>query len=52
MLNLVKHYRLPEETLQLCKVSKILLNMEHGRIPHCHGKSLDEITVKPDGMSF
>ena len=47
-----QYYRLPEETLQLCKVSKILLNMENGRIPHFQGKSLDEITVNPDGMSF
>ncbi|XP_045897896.1 uncharacterized protein LOC123965420 [Micropterus dolomieu] len=40
-----KHYRLPESTLQLAKVSKVLLAMEQGRLGDYKGKSLDEIKV-------
>ncbi|XP_052456347.1 uncharacterized protein LOC128016052 isoform X20 [Carassius gibelio] len=40
-----KHYRLPESTLQLAKVSKVLLAMEQGRLGDYKGKSLDEIQV-------
>ncbi|XP_067350286.1 uncharacterized protein [Channa argus] len=38
-----KHYRLPEGTLQLAKISKVLLAMEQGRLGEYKGKSLDEI---------
>ncbi|XP_034565550.1 uncharacterized protein LOC117831136 isoform X1 [Notolabrus celidotus] len=40
-----KHYRLPEGTLQLAKISKVLLAMEQGRMGEYKGKSLDEIQV-------
>nr|XP_043874457.1 uncharacterized protein LOC122764223 isoform X2 [Solea senegalensis] len=40
-----KHYRLPEGTLQLAKISKVLLAMEQGRLGEYKGKSLDEIQV-------
>ncbi|XP_038147926.1 uncharacterized protein LOC119787925 isoform X2 [Cyprinodon tularosa] len=40
-----KHYRLPQSTLQLAKVSKVLLAMERGRLGDYKGKSLDEIQV-------
>ncbi|XP_070401964.1 uncharacterized protein [Nothobranchius furzeri] len=52
-----KHYRLPEGTLQLAKVSKVLLALEQGRLGEYKGKSLDEIhldvneTVDMDGIS-
>jgi len=44
-----KHYRLPESTLQLAKVSKVLLAMEQGRLGDYKGKSLDEIQVDVNG---
>ena len=47
-----EYYRLPDETLQLCKVSKILLNMEKGKMQKMKGMSLDEITVTADGMTY
>ncbi|KAJ8389499.1 hypothetical protein AAFF_G00118890, partial [Aldrovandia affinis] len=41
-------YRLPEKTLQLAKVSKLLLALEQGRVAEFHGKTLDEIEIDPD----
>ncbi|XP_034077685.1 uncharacterized protein LOC117549722 isoform X1 [Gymnodraco acuticeps] len=52
-----KHYRLPEGTLQLAKISKVLLALEQGRIGEYKGMNLDEIhidvneTVDMDGCS-
>ena len=43
-------YRLPEDTLQLAKCSKILLLMERGGIGKQSGKSLSEIEVDLEGM--
>ncbi|KAM9716009.1 uncharacterized protein ACNS7B_022131 [Menidia menidia] len=40
-------YRLPEKTLQLAKISKLLMALEQGRISEFHGKNLDEITIEP-----
>ncbi|KAK1904664.1 DNA primase [Dissostichus eleginoides] len=40
-----KHYRLPEGTLQLAKISKVLLALEQGRIGEYKGKNLDEIHI-------
>ncbi|KTG37250.1 hypothetical protein cypCar_00004133 [Cyprinus carpio] len=40
-------YRLPEKTLQLAKISKVLMALEQGRLAEFHGKNLDEI-VDPD----
>ncbi|XP_051285298.1 uncharacterized protein LOC127379576 isoform X6 [Dicentrarchus labrax] len=41
-------YRLPEKTLQLAKISKVLMALEQGRLAEFHGKNLDEITINPD----
>ncbi|XP_034538605.1 uncharacterized protein LOC117812108 isoform X3 [Notolabrus celidotus] len=43
-----KHYRLPEGTLQLAKISKVLLALEQGRLGKYKGKSLDEIHIDPN----
>ncbi len=45
-----KHYRLPEGTLQLAKISKVLLVMETGRLGEFKGKSLDEIHIDVNDM--
>ncbi|XP_013856027.1 uncharacterized protein LOC106511840 [Austrofundulus limnaeus] len=41
-------YRLPEKTLQLAKISKVLMALEQGRLAEFHGKNLDEIRIDPD----
>ncbi|XP_034082761.1 uncharacterized protein LOC117553090 isoform X2 [Gymnodraco acuticeps] len=41
-------YRLPEKTLQLAKISKVLMALEQGRLAELHGKNLGEITIGPD----
>ena len=41
-------YRLPQDTLQLAKVSKILLAFDNGQIATYKGKTLDEICVEGD----
>lgn len=45
-------YRLPEKTLQLAKISKVLMALEQGRLAEFHGKNLDEIQIDPDGVFF
>lgn len=40
-----KHYRLQDETIQLAKISKILVNFSNGKLNTMKGKSLDEIEV-------
>ncbi|MED6234406.1 hypothetical protein ATANTOWER_028966 [Ataeniobius toweri] len=47
-----KHYRLPEGTLQLAKISKVLLAMEQGRLGEYKGKSLDEIHLDVNGTNI
>ncbi|XP_028971714.2 uncharacterized protein LOC105010019 isoform X2 [Esox lucius] len=42
-----KFYRLPEGTLQLAKISKILMACEQGRLTEFKGKSLDQISISP-----
>lgn len=42
-------YRLPESTLQLAKVSKLLIAMEKGKLSDLQGKGLDDIEINPDG---
>lgn len=37
------YYRLPEDTVQIAKVSKVLLAMEQGQISKFAGKTLDAI---------
>ncbi|XP_041807624.1 uncharacterized protein LOC121616862 [Chelmon rostratus] len=41
-------YRLPESTLQLAKVSKLLMAMEKGKLSDLQGKGLDDIDINPD----
>ncbi|XP_034038244.1 uncharacterized protein LOC117521022 isoform X4 [Thalassophryne amazonica] len=41
-------YRLPDKTLQLAKISKVLLALESGRLAEFHGKNLDQITIDPN----
>ncbi|XP_065817424.1 uncharacterized protein [Labrus bergylta] len=41
-------YRLPEGTLQLAKISKVLMALEKGRLAEFKGKTLDEISIDPE----
>ncbi|XP_073667997.1 uncharacterized protein [Paramisgurnus dabryanus] len=41
-----EHYRLPEATIQLAKISKLLLAMDKGCLGSIQGKSLDEIQIE------
>ncbi|XP_033106285.1 uncharacterized protein LOC117108397 [Anneissia japonica] len=43
-----QYYRLPNSTLQLAKVSKLLLKMENGDIKGLSGKSFEDIEVDPN----
>lgn len=43
-----KFYRLPEGTLQLAKISKVLMACEQGRLAEFKGKSLDQISISPE----
>lgn len=45
-------YRLPEDTLQLAKVSKVLMALDGGNISQYSGKSLDEISINPQGKIY
>ena len=45
-------YRLPENTLQVAKISKLLLLMEKGTLANFAGQSLDDINVSLDGKLF
>ncbi|WP_411686655.1 hypothetical protein, partial [Acinetobacter pseudolwoffii] len=42
-------YRLPNKTLQLAKISKLLIALEQGRVTDFQGMNLDQITVAPNG---
>ncbi|KAE8277669.1 hypothetical protein D5F01_LYC24330 [Larimichthys crocea] len=42
-----QYYRLPEGTLELAKVSKVLIALEQGRLSDYKGMSLDEIQIDP-----
>jgi hypothetical protein len=44
-----EYYRLPESTLQMAKVTRVLLAAEKGSYGQFKGKSLDEIEVESDG---
>lgn len=46
-----KHHRLTEDTVQLAKLSKVLLAMEQGRLEQYKGKSLDDIPLDVNGIS-
>ncbi|XP_030609203.1 uncharacterized protein LOC115796875 isoform X2 [Archocentrus centrarchus] len=41
-------YRLPEGTLQLAKISKVLMALEQGRLTEFNGKTLDDISIDPE----
>lgn len=45
-------YRLPEGTLQLAKISKVLMALEQGRLAEFKGKSLDDINIDPEGTTY
>lgn len=47
-----QYYRLPEGTLQLAKISKILMACEQGRLAEFKGKSLEEISIEPNGKEI
>lgn len=38
-----EYYQLPQSTIQLAKISKLLMAMEKGSVKDIQGKSLDEI---------
>ncbi|XP_059198023.1 uncharacterized protein LOC131978403 isoform X2 [Centropristis striata] len=42
-----QYYRLPEGTLELAKVSKVLIALEQGRLSDFKGMSLDQIQIDP-----
>jgi hypothetical protein len=44
-------YRLPEQTLQVAKVSKLLIAMERGETSSLLGKTLDDIDVSGPGKN-
>ncbi|KAG1925842.1 hypothetical protein F2P79_025262 [Pimephales promelas] len=41
-------YRLPEGTLQLAKISKVLMALDQGRLAEFKGKTLDDINIDPE----
>ncbi|XP_073729975.1 uncharacterized protein [Misgurnus anguillicaudatus] len=41
-----EHYRLPEATIRLAKISKMLIAMDKGCLGNIQGKSLDEIQIE------
>ncbi|KAM4577992.1 uncharacterized protein V3H82_012082 [Fundulus diaphanus] len=43
-----EYYRLPEGTLQLAKVSKVLIALEQGRLSDYKGMSMDQIQIDPN----
>lgn len=44
-----EYYRLPDDTIQLAKVSKLLVEMENGTLQTHQGKSLDQIQKYIEG---
>lgn len=45
-----QYYRLPQGTLQLAKMSKLLLAVEKGTLSQYKGQTLDDIEIDPEGM--
>lgn len=45
-----EYYRLPEGTLQLAKISKVLMALERGRLLEFKGKNWDQIDIDPQGI--
>lgn len=46
-----QYYQLPEGTLQLAKISNILMAMERGQLSESKGRNLDEIQSVPQGKT-
>ena len=46
-----EYYRLPEETLQVAKISKLLLKMEKGGFGLSAGETLDSLELKDDELA-
>ena len=46
-----EYYRLSDETLQIAKVSKLLLRMEKGGYGLAAGQKLDSIELKDNGLA-
>ena len=44
-------YRLPEQTLQVAKLSKLLIAVEHGETTNLQGRNLDDIDVNVPGTA-
>ena len=44
-------YRLPEQTLQVAKVSKLLIAMEHGETANLQGRNFDDVEVDVPGKT-
>lgn len=47
-----QYYRLPQGTLQLARMSKVLLAMERGTVSQYKGMTLDDIEVDPEGLGM
>lgn len=46
-----QYYRLPEGTLQVAKVAKLLMACGRGELSQFKGMTLDEINVDPNGKT-
>jgi isopentenyldiphosphate isomerase len=44
-----EYYRLPEDALQVAKVSKVLMAMDRGNVTQYYGKTLDDLNIGVDG---
>ncbi|KAJ8050000.1 hypothetical protein HOLleu_03005 [Holothuria leucospilota] len=44
------YYRLQESTIELCKVSKLLLAMDRGEAANWYGRPLDDIDVESESL--
>lgn len=47
-----QYYGLPQGTLQLAKMSKVLLAMEKGTVSQYKGMTLDNIEIDPEGLGM
>lgn len=45
-------YRLPEGSLQLAKISKVLMALEQRRLSEFKGKCQDDININPEGTKY
>ena len=47
-----KYYRLPDEVVELCKLTKFFSLLEDGKIPQMQGKNLDELPLPDEEMEY